>query len=507
VIDPPSPALPVAPQSFFGPAATSREAVPVVRDAPSATLPERPRPAPGEIGACLADFEDFAELGRGAYGVVYRAKSRGDRKVYCLKKIPLHHMNAKSQKEAQQEVVLLKAVQHKSIIRYYGSFFERGALYIIMEYAEGGDLQQLLRRHRSIRKHFAEDMLWRLCTEMCSALSYLHGKGIVHRDLKPLNVFLTTGNHVKVGDLGVSKLCPDDDGCHTRVGTPLYLAPEQVKHRKYDAKVDVWALGVFLYTLTSLEAPFRGDNLIALGMAITQRRPKPLPKSYSETWRELIDGLLAKNPAQRPSLDAVLRMIPQQFKAQLRPRSATPTAARPLQVNEKEGAQAKRDFPSNTPRLASAARGSGVWAVRRAQPERDAHTREDRDTTQSAYTVRDSKDTLDTAEQLELPTASPPREKRVLPVDAQQPVDSSERVEYQRPIRSTFRPGALRPHSAVAGRANLDPIVDPQPPLLGSRPSSASTARAPWAAAAPPRIEPIRASVAKLARPTIMDLE
>jgi len=413
-----------------------------------------------------------------------------------------------SQKEAQQEVILLKAVQHKHIIRYYGSFFELGALYIIMEYADGGDLQQLLRRHRSIRKQFAEDMLWRLCTEMCSALSYLHSKGIVHRDLKPLNVFLTTGNHVKVGDLGVSKLCPDDDGCQTRVGTPLYLAPEQVKHRKYDAKVDVWALGVLLYTLTSLEAPFRGDNLIALGMAITLRRPKPLPKTYSETWRELIDDLLAKNPAQRPSLDAVLRRISQQFRAHLRPRSATPTVTRPPQeIKEKEGAHTKRDLPVNTPRLGSAARGSGVWAVRRAQPERDANTREDRDTTQSACTVRDSKDTLDTAEQLELPTASPPRGNRAIPADAQLPLDSSERVEYQRPIRAIARPGALRPRSAVAGQTNLDPIVDPQPLLLGSRPSSASTARAPWAAAAPPRIEPIRASVTKLARPTIMDLE
>jgi NIMA (never in mitosis gene a)-related kinase len=423
-------------------------------------------------------------------------------------------MNAKSQKEAQQEVVLLKSVQHKNIIRYYGSFFERGALYIIMEYAEGGDLQQLLRRHRSVRKHFAEETLWRFCTEMCSALACLHSKGIVHRDLKPLNVFLTTNNHIKVGDLGVSKLCPDDDGCHTRVGTPLYLAPEQVKHKRYDAKVDVWALGVLLYTLTSFEAPFRGDNLIALGMAITQRRHKPLPKSYSETWRELIDGLLAKNPAQRPSLDAVLQTIPQQFKAHLRPRSATPTVARVAKASnenkDKETAQTKRELPSNTPRLLSAARGSGVWAARRAQPDRDANIREDRDTTQSACTVRDLKDTLDTAEQLELPTASPPREKRVLPVDAQFPLDASERVEYQRPIRAIARPGVLRPHSAVAGssnrRMNLDPIADPQPPLIGSRPSSASTVRAPWAAAAPPRIEPLRQSVSKLARPSIMDL-
>merc|ERR1719313_1518644 len=198
-------------------------------------------------------------------------------------------------------------------------------------------------------------------------------------------------------------------------------------------------------------------------MAITQRRPKPLPKTYSETWRELIDGLLAKNPAQRPSLDVVLRGIPQQFKAHLRPRSATPTVARvaqPYQApKEKKTAQTQRDLPSSTPRLLSAARGSGVWAVRRAQPERDANIREDRDTTQSACTIRGLKDTLDTAEQLELPTASPPRERRALPVDAQLPVDASERVEYQRPIRAIARPGALRPRSAVAGQTNLDPIV------------------------------------------------
>lgn len=109
-----------------------------------------------------------------------------------------------------------------------------------------------------------------------------------------------------MGDLGVSKLVDDLGGgegqAHTRVGTPLYLAPEQVKHQSYSYKVDLWALGCLLYLLTALEPPFHGHNLIQLGHDIVRRTPKPLSDKYSQEWRSLVSNLLTKRPQERPDI-------------------------------------------------------------------------------------------------------------------------------------------------------------------------------------------------------------
>ena len=95
-------------------------------------------------------------------------------------------------------------------------------------------------------------------------------------------MFLTRERHIKLGDLGVSKIVHNVAFLNvTRVGTPLYLAPEMVKQLPYDYKIDIWALGVVAYHLTNLQAPFRGDNLIELGKAILNNQPKPIPNAYS----------------------------------------------------------------------------------------------------------------------------------------------------------------------------------------------------------------------------------
>lgn len=93
--------------------------------------------------------------------------------------------------------------------------------------------------------------------EILLGLEYLHSNNIIHRDLKPLNIFLTSEQTIKIGDMGVSRIVNDDEldkieGIvnDPRVGTPLYLAPELVKHKPYDFKVDIWALGIIMYYLT-----------------------------------------------------------------------------------------------------------------------------------------------------------------------------------------------------------------------------------------------------------------
>lgn len=304
---------------------------------------------PGEPpGCCVADFHEFSQLGRGAYGTCYRVRSRLDGKVYAMKKINARFMDDKQQRRALDEVKLLKRVSHPHIIEHHNSFFEDSSLHIIMEYAEGGDLEQFLQRRKKARNPVEEPLLWRLCYELCQALAYLHDRDIMHRDLKPLNVFLTGDMRVKVGDFGLSKNV--EEMGHTRVGTPLYLAPELVQHQRYGTKVDMWALGILLYMLTGLQAPFSGENLITLGYSIAHRKPRPLPADYSVGWRQLIELLLAKKQSQRPDVHAVLARLPAHLTGQepregLSRRAARPQSARPRAERERDNRErdARRD--------------------------------------------------------------------------------------------------------------------------------------------------------------------
>jgi NIMA (never in mitosis gene a)-related kinase len=133
----------------------------------------------------------------------------------------------------------------------------------------------------------------------------------MHRDIKCLNIFLADQKTIKLGDMGVSKVAPMGLLAQgTRVGTPLYLAPELVQAQPYDHKIDIWATGCALYHLACLEPPFHGDNLVTLGNAIAHKKPKPVPHVYSNKFQTFVERLLKKNPRDRPTALEAIGMIP-----------------------------------------------------------------------------------------------------------------------------------------------------------------------------------------------------
>ena len=154
---------------------------------------------------------------------------------------------------------------------------------------------------KNTNKRLRETELWGMLYEMLLGLEYLHDNNIIHRDLKPLNIFLSSEQKIKIGDMGVSRIVDwDENGNNeklindSRVGTPLYLAPELVKNQKYDFKIDIWALGIIMYYLTCLIPPFVCDNLTELANLITKSVPKPLPKYYNDKYKALIMSFLSK---------------------------------------------------------------------------------------------------------------------------------------------------------------------------------------------------------------------
>lgn len=243
-----------------------------------------------------------------------RAKSKKDPQLYVLKKIQMKGTKIKMQVSAVNEAKILSNLDHPNVIKFYTSFMEGDYLYILMEYAQKGDLYnvslnfvlyqilinfflQILKEQRSKKKYISEKDLWEYAHQICQGVSYLHANSVIHRDIKCLNIFITEGKTIKLGDLGVSKISPLGLLGHgTRVGTPLYLAPEVVKAQPYDHKIDIWAVGCALYHLACLEPPFSGDNLITLGNAIANKKPKPIPHVYSSKFRNFVEILLSKNP-------------------------------------------------------------------------------------------------------------------------------------------------------------------------------------------------------------------
>lgn len=138
------------------------------------------------------------------------------------------------------------------------------------------------------------------------ALDYIHKKKILHRDIKSSNIFLNANGTLKIGDFGISKVLENTtDQAQTVLGTPYYMSPELCENLPYEAKSDIWALGCILYELCALERAFQADNLWGLVYKIVKETYKPIPKIYSKELGHLVDAILQKSPAKRPSMSQI----------------------------------------------------------------------------------------------------------------------------------------------------------------------------------------------------------
>ena len=282
-----------------------------------------PGPLSEEGGMCpgskVFDFDILKILGRGAHGIVHLAKSKLDGQYYVLKEINVANLKEHRRKRVVSEVLLLRRLRHPNIIQYYTSFVDTGSLYIVMEYANAGDMYTELKTRGKEGRPVDEEQVWDYFQQCAAGIQYLHGQRIIHRDVKSMNIFLTSKGKIKLGDLGVSRLMEEDDrACEmSRVGTPMYFAPELVKREPYDYRVDIWSLGCLIYTIMQLRPPFRADNIYALAVDIVKKPPAPLPRSYSSKLRHLVSLMLEKIPDQRPSIKQLIQMFPIHLKEEI----------------------------------------------------------------------------------------------------------------------------------------------------------------------------------------------
>lgn len=158
-------------------------------------------------------------------------------------------MSEKEKQHIVAEVNILRDLKHPNIVRYYDRIIDKKntKIYIVMEFCEGGDIGALIKRCKKNRDYIAEDVVWKIFTQITLALHECHTKRegkILHRDLKPSNVFLDSENNVKLGDFGLSKVLSNESVfTYSHVGTPYYMSPEQIDELRYNEKSDIWSLG------------------------------------------------------------------------------------------------------------------------------------------------------------------------------------------------------------------------------------------------------------------------
>ena len=264
----------------------------------------------------MENYELVCQIGKGNFGRISKIIRKSDQKTLIWKELDYGQMSEKEKEQIVSEVNILRELKHPNIVRYYDRIIDKkhSRIYIIMEYCEGGDLNQLIKRCKKTGEFIAEDIIWKIFTQVLLAVHVIHnhkeGK-ILHRDIKPSNVFLDKDNNVKLGDFGLSReLSNESKFAYSHVGTPYYMSPEQIDETKYNEKSDIWSLGCFLYELTTFHPPFEAKNQIMLAMRIKSGKVDKINKRYSEELWRVITWMLTVNYNNRPSSEDLLN-IPQ----------------------------------------------------------------------------------------------------------------------------------------------------------------------------------------------------
>src|SRR5271157_3615506 len=251
-------------------------------------------------------YEILAELGRGAMGVVYKARDPKINRVVAVKTISLAGQSPQEEREYRErffrEAEAAGRLSHPGIVTIFdvGEEPETRAPYIVMEFVGGESLDKLL--SRDDHKLPLETAL-QLTLELADALDYAHGQGVVHRDLKPANILITEDGHAKIADFGVAKLNLANYTLAGRVlGTPAYMSPEQLNGDAVDGRSDLFSLGVVLYTMVTGHRPFQGNSALTVSFKVVNRDPLAATLLNAELPKGLdfiIDRAIAKEPALR----------------------------------------------------------------------------------------------------------------------------------------------------------------------------------------------------------------
>ncbi|KAA0160802.1 hypothetical protein FNF27_04475 [Cafeteria roenbergensis] len=289
-------------------------------------LPRGPMP--------LGEYDMVAKLGAGSFAQVFRAVHRTKGTVRAVKAIQLERLSPKLLKGLEAEITILREVRHPNIIELVDVRRSTRWVYLILEFAAGGDLSDVLATRPDGRMpEFEARMLFR---QLAAGLQTLWSRRLIHRDIKPQNILLSAPwpaagtlrpdgtvidpdggpptplptTLVKLGDFGFARHLAVADMAETLCGSPLYMAPELLRFQRYDARCDLWSAGAVLFQMLAGRPAFRGANPMELLRAIDTAPvagAPPFPRGVepSAAALSLIDGLLQRDPDRRITIHAL----------------------------------------------------------------------------------------------------------------------------------------------------------------------------------------------------------
>jgi tRNA A-37 threonylcarbamoyl transferase component Bud32 len=251
-------------------------------------------------------YEILSELGRGAMGVVYKARDPKINRIVAVKTISMAGQSAEEESEYRErffrEAEAAGRLSHPGIVTIFdvGEEAETRAPYIVMEFVGGESLDKLLAKDD---RKLAVPAALQLARELADALDCAHRLGVVHRDLKPANILMTEDGHAKIADFGVAKLNLANHTLAGRaLGTPAYMSPEQLNGEAVDGRSDLFSLGVILYTVLTGHRPFQGNSAITVSFKVVNRDPIPatlLDTELPAGLDHIIERAMAKDPTDR----------------------------------------------------------------------------------------------------------------------------------------------------------------------------------------------------------------
>lgn len=250
-------------------------------------------------------FQRKEIIGRGKFGVVYKAYRVKTQQVYAIKVLNLDNPEDEVE-DIQKEIQFLSSLkQTPNITHYYGSYLNGTKLWVIMEYCAGGSLRTLLRPGIIEERYIGVIM-----REILAALISIHKDNVIHRDIKAANVLIANNGNVKLCDFGVAaQLSQSMLKRQTMAGTPYWMAPEVIMEGVYyDTRVDIWSLGITAYEIATGNPPYCHMEAIRAMQMITKSKPPRLEgREYSQPLKEFIALCLDEDPKERPSAEELFK--------------------------------------------------------------------------------------------------------------------------------------------------------------------------------------------------------
>ena len=244
-------------------------------------------------------------LGSGTSSKCYELSCLENKNIFAAKVIPKNCLDKSIEKQGIiNEIKIQKELHHPKIVAFKHYFEDTENIYILLEICQNQTLYELLKR----RKRLTEIEVQYYAYQIIQALKYLHFQRVIHRNLKLANLFLTDKMELKVGDFGLAtKLEHEGEKKRTVCGTPNYVAPEILNEIGYSYEVDIWSLGVVIYTLLIGKPPFETKDVKTICKRIKMNE-YTFPKNtiISEAAKDLIEQILILDPLKRPSLDEIL---------------------------------------------------------------------------------------------------------------------------------------------------------------------------------------------------------